>query len=97
MKLERFGTIVIARPETQALWKKQKPGLWEDAQAIFSFHDTKGSWKMHKPMPESWKLSWHDVRFLARLTGFKHTGVFPEQAPNWEWLQAHVNGFVNLS
>ena len=41
---------------------------------------------MKKPVPESWQVSWNDAKFLARLTGFKHTGIFPEQAPNWEWL-----------
>jgi 23S rRNA (cytosine1962-C5)-methyltransferase len=90
MKLERFGTIVVARPETQALWKKQKPELWESAHAGFAFKDKKGAWTMKKPVSESWELSWKNARFLARLTGFKHTGIFPEQSPNWEWLSAHV-------
>ncbi len=85
-KLERFGEIVVARPETQALWQKQRPELWETAHATFSFHDKKGAWNMKKPVPESWQVSWNDAKFLARLTGFKHTGIFPEQAPNWEWL-----------
>jgi 23S rRNA (cytosine1962-C5)-methyltransferase len=86
MKLERFGDIIVARPETQALWKKQQPELWDSAHAIFAFRDKKGAWDIKKPVPESWELSWHDTRFTAALTGFKHTGIFPEQAPNWEWL-----------
>ena len=97
MKLERFGTVVVARPETQALWKKQRPELWETAHAEFAFNDTKGKWNIKRPVPESWELSWHGARFSARLTGFKHTGIFPEQAPNWEWLATHVKGFVNPS
>ena len=88
MKLERFGEIIVARPETQALWKKNRPELWESAHAVFTFHDKKDEWKINKPVPESWQLSWRDARFLARLTSFKHTGIFPEQAPNWEWLAA---------
>jgi 23S rRNA (cytosine1962-C5)-methyltransferase len=44
-----------------------------------------------KSVPESWQLSWQDARFLARLTGFKHTGIFPEQAPNWEWLVEKIS------
>ena len=87
VKLERFGDILVARPETQALWRKLRPELWETAHAEFDFHDKKGSWNMKKPVPESWKLAWNDVRFTARLTGFKHTGIFPEQAPNWQWLR----------
>jgi 23S rRNA (cytosine1962-C5)-methyltransferase len=92
MKLERFGDIIVARPETQALWKKLKPELWEGAHAVFTFRDQKGAWKMRKPVPESWQLSWQGARFLARLTGFKHTGIFPEQAPNWQWLAEKVSG-----
>ncbi|MEK7114354.1 MAG: class I SAM-dependent methyltransferase [Patescibacteria group bacterium] len=91
MKLERFGEVIVARPETQALWKKQKPELWNSAYATFAFHDKKGAWAMQKPVPKSWQLSWHDARFLARLTGFKHTGVFPEQSPNWQWLRERVS------
>ncbi|HEY4501433.1 MAG: hypothetical protein A3C84_03935 [Candidatus Ryanbacteria bacterium RIFCSPHIGHO2_02_FULL_48_12] len=90
MKLERFGEIIVARPETQALWKKLRPELWETAHAEFSFRDKKGEWKMNKPVPESWQMLWGDIKFLTRLTGFKHTGIFPEQAPNWEWLAARV-------
>ena len=91
MKLERFGDIIVARPETQALWKKQKPELWNSAHAVFAFRDKKGSWDITKSVPESWELSWKDARFTATLTGFKHTGVFPEQAPNWEWLTEKIS------
>lgn len=91
LKLERFGNIVIARPETQALWKKMRPELWEQAHAEFAFSDKKGVWHMKKSVPESWELSWNDVRFRARLTSFKHTGVFPEQAPNWQWISEKVS------
>ncbi len=90
MKLERFGEVVVARPETQALWKKQRPELWESAHAVFAFRDKKGAWDVRKPLPEPWKLSWHDAKFTAELTGFKHTGIFPEQAPNWEWSKERI-------
>lgn len=90
MKLERFGKVVVARPETQALWKKQKPEIWSDAHAVFAFRDKKGAWDIQKPLPEPWELSWGDARFSAQLTGFKHTGVFPEQAPNWDWAKEQI-------
>ncbi len=90
MKLERFGDVVVARPETQALWKKQRPELWNSAHAVFAFRDKKGGWDVKKPVPESWELAWHDTRFTAALTGFKHTGVFPEQAPNWQWSAEQI-------
>ena len=89
-KLERFGAVIVARPETQALWKKQRPELWETADAIFSFTTAKGSWKISKPVPDSWPVVRTGLPLIARLTGFKHTGIFPEQAPNWEWLRDQV-------
>lgn len=95
MKLERFGSIIVARPETQALWKKQKQELWDSAHAVFAFRDKKGGWDVRKPVPESWELSWGDTRFTAALTGFKHTGVFPEQAPNWEWTKTELAKLEN--
>lgn len=90
MKLERFGEITVARPETQALWKKQKPELWNDAHATFAFAEKKGEWKLNKPVPESWQLSRGPIKFSAKLTSFKHTGVFPEQEPNWVWIKDQV-------
>lgn len=85
-KLERFGTVVIRRPETQALWKRQRAEIWNDAHATFMFKDKKGSWQIHKTVPDSWTVVRTGLPLIARLTGFKHTGIFPEQAPNWEWL-----------
>lgn len=85
-KLERFGTIVIRRPETQALWAKRRNELWNDAHATFMFKDKKGSWQIQKPVPDSWKVVRTGLPLIARLTSFKHTGIFPEQSPNWGWL-----------
>lgn len=90
MKLERFGGIILARPETQALWQKKHPELWGDAHATFTFQDKKGIWQKKKEVPDSWELSWEKARFTARLTSFKHTGIFPEQSPNWQWLHDHI-------
>lgn len=94
MKLERFGAIIVARPETQALWAQLHPELWKGAHATFAFRDKKGAWDRQKPVPESWKVSRGPIKFLARLTGFKHTGVFPEQEPNWAWIQDRVKDLV---
>lgn len=89
-KLERFGEIIVSRPETQAIWSKLKPELWNNTHANFVSKDGKGKWQTNKPVPESWPMTWGNVRFNAKLTGFKHTGVFPEQAPNWEWLSERL-------
>jgi 23S rRNA (cytosine1962-C5)-methyltransferase len=89
-KLERYGKFVLIRPETQAIWRPSKPELWKQAMAEFQWNDGKGSWKKQKAMPESWEMQWNDARFTMRLTSFKHTGIFPEQAANWEWIAERV-------
>lgn len=91
MKLERFGETIVARPDTQALWAKNTPEAWSKAHAVFAFTGTKGSWDIRKPLPEPWDVTWHDMRLHAKLTGFKHTGLFPEQAPNWQWSRERIS------
>ncbi len=100
-KLERFGSIILARPETQALWAKKNPALWSEAHAVFTFADKKGTWNVSKVKPlesasrfnlaDGWELSRGPLKFLARLTSFKHTGIFPEQEPNWDWIRARIS------
>ena len=90
VKLERWGEIILARPETEALWAKQKPELWKDIHGEFKFVDGKGKWHMHKPVPVEWQMAIGPIHFLARLGNFKHTGVFPEQMPNWVWIKDRV-------
>lgn len=84
-KLERFGNFTVIRPETQAIWRPFHSEKWESANAEFRFAEGKGAWRK-KNIPEKWKLSWEEVRFVVRITSFKHIGVFPEQAPNWKWI-----------
>jgi 23S rRNA (cytosine1962-C5)-methyltransferase len=93
-KLERFGAIVLIRPETQAIWKPLHPELWKGAKAEFFWNDGKGSWR-GKDLPDMWDISWHkEATFTLRFTSFKHTGVFPEQAPNWEWVRDRVKALA---
>ncbi len=88
-KLERFGEHILIRPETQALWKPRESALWKKAQAEFVWKEGKGSWEK-KNIPERWEMKWRDTHFEVRPTAFKHIGVFPEQASNWEWLEKKV-------
>jgi 23S rRNA (cytosine1962-C5)-methyltransferase len=91
MKLERYGAAIVARPETQALWAKRLPERWEEANAVFSFGgETKGSWDVRKAVPEPWQIARGPIRFSLELTNFKHTGIFPEQEPNWIWIKDRV-------
>ena len=90
-KLERYGDVTVVRPETQALWAPRRPGTeWTAAGAEFRWAEGKGAWRRKATLPEAWELSWGDARFTVRLTSFKHTGVFPEQAVNWEWIAARA-------
>lgn len=94
MKLERFGEVITARPETQALWKKNAPEAWERAHATFSFGE-KGVWTTAKEIPESWNMTRGPLSFSAKLSGFKHVGVFPEQEQNWVWIKDQVKKLGN--
>ena len=95
MKLERFGQIVLARPETQALWSKKHPELWSSANAEFKNEEGKGAWHIKTDVPESWEMSRGPLHFTAQLTSFKHVGVFPEQEPNWIWIKDRVKEFAS--
>jgi 23S rRNA (cytosine1962-C5)-methyltransferase len=92
-KLERFGRVVVDRPEPQALWtpRLDKRG-WDKAHAVFSGADDedKGRWRFDKPVPESWPVKVRDVTMLCRLASFRHLGLFPEQLPHWEWMLARL-------
>jgi 23S rRNA (cytosine1962-C5)-methyltransferase len=88
-KLERFGKYILIRPETQAIWKPERPEKWKQANAEFRFSEGKGSWKKNG-IPDTWPMTWEEARFSVKLTSFKHTGIFPEQAVNWEWLRGRT-------
>lgn len=93
-KLERFGAYVLIRPETQAIWKPLRPELWKRADAEFRFDGGKGAWR-GKQLPASWTISWRkELKCSLRLTSFKHTGVFPEQEPNWKWIAERVDALA---
>jgi len=83
MKLERWGQYMMARPDPRIIWSKGDPELWKKADAVFEGEN----WKFRNEPPQDWVVSWERLRFMLRPTDFKHTGVFPEQAVNWQWLQ----------
>lgn len=88
MRLERFGKYTISRPDPQAIWKRVVPyERWARADAVFDTTLPKGHWNTKRPIPEYWTLTYKDLSFHARLTPFKHTGVFPEQAVMWDWME----------
>ncbi len=90
-KCERYGDVIMVRPEPQALWKKHDAaGSWKSAWATYTRTGREGDWDIIRPMPPSWTVSWEDLTFRLRTTSFKHTGLFPEQASNWRYLRSVI-------
>ena len=95
-KLEQFGPYKFVRPAPQAIWPPQLPGKdWESANGEFHYHKGKttggGEWNFRNPVPKNgWLLRFRDLVFTVHTTPFGHLGLFPEQAPNWDWISNRV-------
>ncbi len=90
-KLERWGEVLLRRPDPQVIWPAERPEAWKKAHAHYHRSQSGGGqWEMLKKIPESWTISYGPLRFLVRPTGFKHTGLFPEQAANWDWMSGLI-------
>ena len=87
-KLERWGNIYLIRPDPQIIWKEKTfPEKWKKANAKYIRSSTGGgAWNYKNKLPESWQIHYKDLTFLVKPMGFKHTGLFPEQAVNWDWM-----------
>ena len=91
MKLERWGRIILSRPDPQVIWPKSRPELWSKADA--QYHRSAkggGEWEFLKKLPERWTVKYGSLEFYVHPTNFKHTGLFPEQAVNWDWMQGLI-------
>lgn len=85
-RLERFGKYIISKPDPQAIWKKGLPqNEWNKVDAVYS--DT--GWADNS-LPDKWELKYKNLKFYAKLTPFKHTGVFPEQVLNWDFIEEKI-------
>lgn len=91
-KLERFGQYTVIRPDPRAIWK---PALaaeeWKIAEATFVQEEETENWRFQSEPPSPWEISYEKLKFQLRTTNFKHLGVFPEQAVNWEWLKQVIS------
>ena len=87
-KLERWKDVILARPDPQIIWKKKSfPEKWKNINATYQRSSSGGgSWKYNKKMPSSWQVKYKNLTFNIKPMGFKHTGLFPEQAVNWDWM-----------
>ena len=87
-KLEKWGDVILSRPDPQIIWKdKSYPKKWKEINATYHRSSTGGgSWEFNKKMPKQWQIKYKNLTFNIKPMGFKHTGLFPEQAVNWDWM-----------
>jgi 23S rRNA (cytosine1962-C5)-methyltransferase len=86
-KLERWNNVILRRPDPVAIWPVQDYSKWKKADAIYHRSDKGGgSWEYKKKLDDFWVISYKDLLFKISPTGFKHTGLFPEQAANWDFI-----------
>ena len=86
-RLERWGKYILVRPDPQIIWHSEKRSeLWKKADAIYKRSSGGGGGWSRNRLPESWNISYGELAFKLKPMGFKHTGLFPEQAANWEWI-----------
>ena len=93
-KLERWGGIVLLRPDPQVIWEGSRD-LFADPSVHAVYHRSEkggGAWEYRKKMPAEWEIGYKDLRFKVKPMGFKHTGLFPEQAVNWDRMRALIEG-----
>ena len=85
-RLERWGKVTLIRPDPQVIWKTEKKNpLWKKADAVYHRSQTGGgNWEIRNKIPDFWTIGYRDLTFNIKTMGFKHTGLFPEQAVNWD-------------
>lgn len=93
-KLERFADYLIARPDPRAIWKPMAPqSVWDKAHATFiRSNKEEGQWSLKTPPPSDWSVRYRNLTFTLKPTSFKHVGIFPEQAVNWDWIMEKIGG-----
>ena len=92
-RLERWGEYILIRPDPQVIWHGAKSSpLWKRADASYKRSSKGGGAWQESRVPESWTIGYRDLTFLIKPMGFKHTGIFPEQAANWDWITEKIKG-----
>ena len=86
-RLERWGSAILVRPDPQVVWKNgESTDAWARADAVYHRSSQGGGqWQSFRKLPQKWKIHYGDLTLVVSPTGFKHTGVFPEQGVNWDW------------
>ena len=90
-KLERWGNIILRRPEPQAMWPIEMDKKWDNVSGTYyRFKDGGGHWEFRDKLPDYWTVNYKDLKFKVSPTNFKHTGLFPEQATNWDFMMDKI-------
>lgn len=96
-KLERFGSMILSRPDPQALWSKMlSREEWEKASATYTREGESGKWKIKEGVSNEWQIKLNDLTFNLKLLPSKHLGIFPEQSAQWKWLEQKISPRVTL-
>lgn len=97
-RLERWGKYILARPDPQIIWPRHLPDQdWAKADAVFAALSDKGQWHLKNDLPKTWTVDYNGkIKLVAKLSPFKHTGIFAEQAAQWDWMEEKVAGTKNL-
>jgi 23S rRNA (cytosine1962-C5)-methyltransferase len=92
-KLEQWGTYTLIRPDPQIIWKTKKENpIWRQSDGRYiRSSEGGGNWENSK-LPQMWKIDYKNLTFALKPMGFKHTGLFPEQAVNWDWMSEKIRG-----
>lgn len=93
MKLENWKGVILLRPDPQVIWKGENLSARKNINAVYNRSDRGGGgWEIRKPFPTEWTVSYKDLTFKVKPMGFKHTGLFPEQAVNWDRMRGLIEG-----
>ena len=91
MKQERWGDVVTVRPDPQVIWPRRSGQQWSNYDAFYErSNEGGGQWDYKRKLPDHWTIKYKDLSFKISPTDFKHTGLFPEQASNWDWLMKTI-------
>ena len=91
-RLERWGKTLLIRPDPQIIWKNEgsQPPVGQGRRHLLPFRQGRRPVGLPQKLPQKWNIKWQDLTLIVSPTGFKHTGVFPEQAVNWAWYQEKI-------
>ena len=91
-KLESWGGIILRRPDPQIIWKKSNSKIWNSYDGYYHRSNRGGgSWEFSHKLEDSWTINYKDLKFKVKPTNFKHTGIFPEQAVNWDYVMDRIS------